>query len=51
MNFYQAWYALAAHWFNGVTQPLVLELFSVTATVLTMIGLALVPMCWIGGKK
>ena len=51
MNLYQMWYAVAANWFNGVTQVLVLEQFAVAATIVTVVGLVLVPLRLLGGRR
>ena len=51
MNLYQMWYAVAVNWFSGVTQVLVLEQFAVAATIVTVVGLVLVPVRLLGGRR
>lgn len=43
MSLYQCWYNIALHFFNGVTEPAVIELFSIIFTSWTVIMIALAP--------
>ena len=52
MSIYQLWYAIAEHFFNGVTCTETLELFSIIATTWTVLGFAMLPLKLMrGGRK
>ena len=51
MSIYELWYAIALHWFDGVTCLEVLELYALTMTNVTMIGFAMLPMWFMRGMR
>lgn len=51
MSIYELWYAIAQHWFSGVTCVEVIELYALTMTNATMVGFVLLPYRLILGRR